>query len=250
MKQEWKSILIALSTFTILPVPSFQWEDEPFRRVPRQLPLVGLVVGLLWGGVAFLLDHSFLHPALQGVVLAFFPWVLTGFLHLDGLMDVADAMLSWREREERLRILKDPCCGPFGVASFGLTALVTFAAGWAAAEKTIPWLALTAIPVLSRGMAALGMELLPSLSASGFKAGMAPVTDRLTVLAAALWTGAAVLLLVGAGGLRGGVTALLQGGVFWWICSRCRRTLGGVNGDVLGCAIVLCETGGLLVLAV
>ena len=79
---------------------------------------------------------------------------------------------------------------------------------------------------------------------------MAPVTDRLTVLAAALWTGAAVLLLVGAGGLRGGVTALLQGGVFWWICSRCRRTLGGVNGDVLGCAIVLCETGGLLALAV
>ena len=247
--KEFQSFLIALSTFTVLPVPSFQWEEEPFRRVPRQLPLVGLVVGGLWLLVWEGISRTTLHPALMGAVLGFFPWVITGFLHLDGLMDVADAMLSWREREERLRILKDPCCGPFGVASLGLVLVFTFAGGWALAQGGPSRMLLVAAPVLSRGMAALGMELLPSLSSTGMKAGMAPRCHKPTVAAAGIWCGAAVLALVWAAGWRGGLGALLQGGTFWLVCLRCRKTLGGVNGDVLGCAIVLCELAALLAAA-
>ena len=247
--KEFQSFLIALSTFTILPVPSFQWEEEPFRRVPRQLPLVGLVVGALWLGEGWLLSLTALHPALKGAALGFFPWVVTGFLHLDGLMDVADAMLSWREKEERLRILKDPCCGPFGVASLGLVLVVTFACGWALGEGGTAPVFFLGVPVASRGMAALAMESLPSISSKGMKAGMAPSCHRPTVAAAVAWWTLAAGALVWGMGWRGCLLVLLQGGVFWLVCFRCRRTLGGVNGDVLGCAIVLCELAALLAAA-
>ena len=246
MMKELQSFLIALSTFTILPVPSFQWEEEPFRRVPRQLPLVGAVIGGLWLLEVWLLSLTALHPALKGAALAFFPWIITGFLHLDGMMDVADAMLSWREREERLRILKDPCCGPFGVASLGLVLIFTFAGGWALAEQGTRWGFFLAVPVLSRAMAALGMELLPSLSNKGMKAGMAPQVHRPTVAAAAIWAAAAAGFLLWNAGGRGGMVILLEAGIFWIICRRCQKTLGGVNGDVLGCAITLCELAALL----
>lgn len=41
--------------------------------------------------------------------------IITGMLHLDGFMDVCDAILSRRSKEEKLRILKDSATGAFAV---------------------------------------------------------------------------------------------------------------------------------------
>ena len=43
---------------------------------------------------------------------AFFVWlaliVLTGGIHLDGWMDASDAFFSYRDKQKRLEIMKDP----------------------------------------------------------------------------------------------------------------------------------------------
>ena len=61
-------------------------------------------------------------------------------------MDTSDAMLSWREREARLRILKDVHVGAFAVIALTLLVLFQFAASLSV-RTLFPLLFL---PVLSR----------------------------------------------------------------------------------------------------
>ena len=43
------------------------------------------------------------------------PVLVTGGIHLDGLLDTADALSSWQTRERRLEILKDSHAGAFAI---------------------------------------------------------------------------------------------------------------------------------------
>ena len=54
------------------------------------------------------------------------PFILTGMLHLDGYMDVCDALLSRRDKQEKLRILKDPHTGAFAVISVIMLFILNF----------------------------------------------------------------------------------------------------------------------------
>jgi len=52
---------------------------------------------------------------LYAVVLTLIPVVITGGIHLDGLLDTADALSSYQPRERRLEILKDSHAGAFAI---------------------------------------------------------------------------------------------------------------------------------------
>mgnify|MGYP003392776405 FL=1 len=52
--------------------------------------------------------------------MAVYPYLVTGFLHLDGFMDVTDAVKSWRDLERRREILKDSHVGSFAVINLVL----------------------------------------------------------------------------------------------------------------------------------
>ena len=57
------------------------------------------------------------------------PLLVTGGFHVDGFMDTTDALSSYREKEERLRILKDPHIGAFAVIGVVIYYLL-YAAGY------------------------------------------------------------------------------------------------------------------------
>ncbi|WP_268893531.1 adenosylcobinamide-GDP ribazoletransferase [Paenibacillus xylanilyticus] len=77
-------------------------------------PLVGAAIGLsVWIGGAL---TGALLPSFPAAVLTLTLWVwLTGGLHLDGWMDTADGLLSYRTRERMLEIMKDSRVGAMGV---------------------------------------------------------------------------------------------------------------------------------------
>ncbi|MFS0870482.1 adenosylcobinamide-GDP ribazoletransferase [Paenibacillus xylanilyticus] len=77
-------------------------------------PLVGAAIGLcVWLGGAL---TGALLPSFPAAVLTLTLWVwLTGGLHLDGWMDTADGLLSYRTRERMLEIMKDSRVGAMGV---------------------------------------------------------------------------------------------------------------------------------------
>ncbi|MBX3049919.1 MAG: adenosylcobinamide-GDP ribazoletransferase [Caldilineaceae bacterium] len=111
------SLRIALSFLTTMPLPSLPAEAflSGQGRAFAWYPAVGLLIGLLLSGAAFLLAQAALSPQVQSGLLLL-GWVLiTGGLHLDGVMDSCDALFAPVSVARRLAILKDVHTGAFGV---------------------------------------------------------------------------------------------------------------------------------------
>ena len=110
-----RSLCIAFSTYSRIPVPQVAWTDENRKYSMCFFPLIGAVIGLLlWGWLA-LCDVLGFGALLRGAVGALLPILVTGGIHMDGFMDTSDALASWQSPEKRLEILKDSHVGAFAV---------------------------------------------------------------------------------------------------------------------------------------
>ena len=78
---------MAWGMFLAIPCPKKIWRESARRKMVACLPLVGLIAGLVWAGCVWL--SAFLPLPLGALLCAAAPWLVTGFLHLDGFMDVA-----------------------------------------------------------------------------------------------------------------------------------------------------------------
>lgn len=117
-----KAFITAISFFTRIPVPFIEWDEENYKKGLYFLPLIGLIIG----GLLYLLSLGLaFQPRLPKGILLYILYVyLSGGLHLDGLADSMDALMSGREREKQWEILKDPTLGSFGVLGLILASLV------------------------------------------------------------------------------------------------------------------------------
>ncbi|MEV6412400.1 adenosylcobinamide-GDP ribazoletransferase [Kribbella sp. NPDC051718] len=143
---------LAFGTLSVLPVRAPGNVD---RRVAGRAMVLAPVVGLVLGGIAGLVvygadrvkpDAPLLSAVLGVVVLT----VLSGALHLDGLADSADGFGSRRDRETKLRIMKQSDIGPFGVVSIAAVLLIDVAALQACIQNGFGWQALLIAGVASR----------------------------------------------------------------------------------------------------
>ena len=92
---------MAWGMFLTIPCPKKIWRESARRKMLACLPLIGLIVGGIWALCAWL--GSFLPQPLAALLCAAAPWLITGFMHLDGYMDVGDAGLSRRDLEKKLQ---------------------------------------------------------------------------------------------------------------------------------------------------
>lgn len=115
MRENTKAAAAAFQFLSRFPV-KMELEFTPDLMVRSTLfyPVVGLCIGGVVWIAAWL--SGFLLPPAPAAVLILSIWVwLTGGLHLDGWMDSADALLSYRSRERMLEIMKDSRVGAMGV---------------------------------------------------------------------------------------------------------------------------------------
>ncbi|MBR6569913.1 MAG: adenosylcobinamide-GDP ribazoletransferase, partial [Clostridia bacterium] len=108
-----RSLAIAFSTYSRIPMPQVEWSDENRKYTMCFFPLIGAVIGLLLGAWLWLCDVLAIGAVLRGAVGALLPLLVTGGIHMDGFMDTMDAMASWQTRARRLEILKDSHTGAF-----------------------------------------------------------------------------------------------------------------------------------------
>ena len=166
MKRWFTGFMMSWGMFLAIPCPCRIWDEKARPHMVACLPLTGGVVGLVWAAMAWLLQRLGCAAPLRAVLLAAAPWLVTGFLHLDGYMDVCDALLSRRDLATRQKILKDSHCGAFAVIC-----MVLLAAVQCALFADAPWLRLLplgAIPVASRACASVAVQRLrPTCAACG-----------------------------------------------------------------------------------
>ena len=119
-----QAIAAAFQFLSRVPVPGeLDYTPELFRKSTRFYPLVGLVIGLIAWLVG--IGAAYVLPSMPAAVIVLITWVvLTGGLHLDGWMDTADGLLSYRSREAMLEIMKDSRVGAMGVIACVLLLLL------------------------------------------------------------------------------------------------------------------------------
>ncbi|MHB8438411.1 MAG: adenosylcobinamide-GDP ribazoletransferase [Acidimicrobiales bacterium] len=229
---------------------------RPSRVALRWFPVVGvllgLALGLLWREASIVWA-----PGVAAVLVLAGDLVLTGMLHLDGLVDAADGLLPHMTRERRLAVMRQPDAGAFGIGVAGVALL----AQWAALSSLRPSpLLLGGLWCLSRAaMAATAVAVPYARSeggiASAFRGDDTGAELRRTVSTRSVMVSAGVAVLgavalaswwsVPAGPAAVGVALVTFGAVL----VLALRRVGGFTGDVLGAAGMVAQSVGLIVAA-
>jgi adenosylcobinamide-GDP ribazoletransferase len=247
MKRCLKALMMCLSMFCAIPCPYREWDEDARPLTTLFLPLVGVVIGGLWTLAAYCLRLLHWPALIGGAALCAVPFLLTGGIHLDGYMDVVDAVRSCRNPDERRRILKDPHVGSFAVLFTVLFMMVQFAL-LASARDDSNIFSLILIAVVSRCMAALFVTVLRPISeseyAGAYRKGVkhSHIIVLLIQLAAATACG---FIFLG----KYGFTALAVIAGCLLSVFRAYRSLDGMSGDIAGYALVIGELCGIAVYA-
>lgn len=96
--------------------------DELMKKI-YFYPVVGAVLGLLIGAVAYIGQMIIPAPILAALIMGFI-YYITGFNHLDGVTDMGDGFMAHGSIEKKLKALKDTNLGTGGV-SFCILLLLT-----------------------------------------------------------------------------------------------------------------------------
>ncbi|WP_244835099.1 adenosylcobinamide-GDP ribazoletransferase [Clostridium sp. BJN0001] len=266
MKKLFRSFIIAISMFTIIKTPNVEWDEDGNKYIMTLYPLVGLIVGFLWALLYIGIHLMNTTEVLESVIMMVFPFIITGFIHLDGFTDVCDAILSRREKEEKLKILKDSMIGAFGCIALIILFFVNFGALYSIFLKynTVyysflnigklfgigsPFYAFLFIPVISRSLAAFYLMREKTIKESSLGAYFKKETGINELLIMLSYISFSVMFMAFFIGYKSIVITLFM----YYFCSvsvrRCISNFGGVSGDVAGFSLVIAETVGLLTFA-
>lgn len=236
-----RNIRIAFGLLTILPIklPN-DWQAGDSGRAARWYPFVGLVVGGLVT-LVYSLFNPFTPPAVTAA-LSLIAWViLTGGLHLDGLTDCFDGLFHASDPEHRLKIMKDPHIGAFGVISLVLILLLKFTLLSALGSEHASGAILLATSLARFCVVIAGTQPMarPTGMGADFTAGLTKSTIAIGAIipcVLAIWLNLAGLFAISA--------SLLT---MLFLVRLAKANLGGLNGDVLGMIVEFVEVVVLLV---
>lgn len=230
----------AIRFLTIFPAP-YNGPEGPgdLGRAISFFPLVGLVIGIVLGGLAYLLRTVF-PPVIVAALLVTALVILTGAHHLDGLMDTCDGMVIGRTRIQRLEIMSDMRVGAFGIAGACLILLLKYAAFC----STSGIASMLVFPTVSRWTMSGTMLIFPSAKDSGTGYAAKQGAGWPGFIAGGLITLIVCILCLGI--IQG---ALLMAGLFALgvaLAALLTAIYGGLTGDSYGAIIEITEILALL----
>lgn len=240
MKRFWNSLNIAFSMYSRLPAAQCDWSEENMKYVMCFFPWIGAVIGALclgWNALAGWLGFD---GALRTVIMMVIPIAVSGGIHLDGLLDTADALSSWRPREKRLEILKDSHAGAFAIIIGVLYVFLLYAVLDLVRGDLVCIYAFTF--VISRSLSGFSVVTFPKASANGTVAGFSRSAQtrkiQLAVICYVTLCAAAMIILHPLYGVLALAGAALT---FTWYYRMAIKNFGGINGDLAGCFLSVCE---------
>jgi len=228
----------ALRFLTVVPV-TWRTDDDShyFDTCLAFFPVVGILIGVV-GAAGVYITQNFFPGQVVAVAAVVYLGSISGFLHLDGLSDSADGLLSARPRETSLTIMKDSRVGAMGVIAVVLVLLAKYCALSTLGAGQF-CLAVFFMPLAGRCAILFTMARLPYARPEG---GLGRLFYSKRSKATALTAFLLLLIffaLLAPSRLLVGIFAILTVNLLFgkW----CLRRLGGATGDTLGAVCELTE---------
>lgn len=241
MKRMWNSLNIAFSMYSRLPAAQADWSEENMKYVMCFFPWIGVVIGAVcWGWIQLAAWLGMEGTPLRTIVLMLIPLAITGGIHLDGLLDTADALSSWRPMEKRLEILKDSHAGAFAIIICCAYFFLMYGTLDQVRDELVVIYAFTFM--ISRAFSGFSVVTFPKASIKGTVAGFAKSAQTRII------QGTSILYVILCGVLMAVYApvygaAVLAAAVltFLWYYRMAMKMFGGINGDLAGCYLSTCE---------
>lgn len=250
MKAIVNSFLIAFSIYSKVPVPKVKRTKENMKYVLCFFPLVGAIVSVLVYAFSRFVQYFGLGQICFALIGTVIPILVTGGIHMEGLLNTMDALHSHEKKEKKLEIMKDPHMSVFGIIA-AAAYFMLYAGGMVLIwhEKQLLLLALGY--VLSRIMSAMAIVwfspagkdgTLFTLSSSAYKSAVKVILILLIVLVS--------LVCIKISPIMGVLEVLLCFWIWTYYYYMSKREFGGITGDLAGYFLSVCELGIVLYLGI
>ncbi len=247
---QYVEIVAATRFLSVLPLPGppnrFETSgttDQTLHLGSAYFPFVGFLLATVLYLVQLLFGFVLPRLALAAVLVVALV-LLTGGLHLDGLMDTCDGLFGGRTRERRLEIMRDSRVGSFGVLG-GICILLLKFALFASMGSHVLSLTFFIVLPCTRWAMVLALRVFPSARPGGLGATFRQsVTLPKLIIAAA--TAFLLALFVGQG--VGVLAWCVATGIALLFGVWVTRQIGGLTGDIYGAIAECSEIVVLLVL--
>lgn len=244
-----KSLAIAFSIYSKIPVPQFEWKEEDMKYMLCFFPWIGAVIGgcvYLWDFLCVIFDIGKICHALIGAAI---PLMITGGFHVDGFMDTMDAFHSYQSKEKKLEILKDSHIGAFAVIMLALYGIIYIEAFSEIADRNLLKLVCFGF-FLARCLSGISVVSFPSAKKDGMLYLFASSSEKVIVKWVLYLQGIVCICFMLWQSLFWGIfvvsAALLS---FCYYYHRTKKELGGITGDTAGYFVLICEAGMMIVAA-
>jgi len=106
-------------------LPKIPLIDPEFKNIAQFAPLIGFFIGIIQSCILIFLRANSWSIYPSALICLASGYLITGGLHLDGLMDTFDGIFAGKKK--RLKAMKDSKVGSFGVQSLVLITLIQIA---------------------------------------------------------------------------------------------------------------------------
>ena len=244
-----KSLIIAFSIYSKIPVPQFEWKEEDMKYMLCFFPWIGAVIGggvYLWSCLCGIFDVGEICHTLIGAAV---PLVITGGFHVDGFMDTMDAFHSYRPREKKLEILKDSHIGAFAVIMLAMYGIIYIGAFSEVADPKLLKIVCGGF-FLARCLSGISIVTFPSAKKDGMLYLFASSSQKVIVKWSLYLQGITCICFMLWQSLYAGILVVVAAFLaFVYYYHRTKKELGGITGDTAGYFILICEASMMIVAA-
>jgi len=227
----FKRLIIVLTFLTRIPIPvKSEFREKDLGRTTGYFPLVGLLISIPILGTTIVFSRINAQlGAIAGVITGI---LVTGGLHLDGLMDTADGLFSARTRERILEIMKDSRVGAHGVTAAVVVLLTKYVIYQALITEDDYLWALPLGLIFSRWMMVFSILNFPAARKEGL--------GHIFIKYKTWWdfpvaTGAVIIAAIILSDRWFSFVPLWAAFLISWLwCRSVHKKLGGLTGDIYG----------------
>lgn len=236
-----KDILVSIGFFTRIPVgKKIIGDKDTYERSIWYAPISGVILGLINIGIYFLFN-IFFSNLLSVIFLVLAYVIVTGALHIDGLGDFFDGLLSQKKGEDFVKVMRDSKIGTGGIVAIVFYLLISIALLYELSSSSNFYYLIFMYPLFSRFL----LILLPIFFSypKGIEVGMAKgfMDGKINYLSI-IWSFILIIFItINTLGINDLWLIFLALVIGLFIAFLISRKLRGITGDMIGAIVEISQ---------